>query len=162
MIDTARAGGSAPIDPQLVLQAGTLDQAHVDVEHPVDVAEVVHRDDVRFLQSRGDAGFAPKTLLKALVRGHLGAKQLDRHQTLSDGVVGAVHLAHAADADQRLELIRSESGTHASARRSGNPYEFLPSFPIRVLAARSGGVHNRVPANALFLTSACSRRCGVL
>ena len=44
------------LDPQLVLQAGALDQAHVDVEDPVDVAEVVHRDDVGFLQTRGDAG----------------------------------------------------------------------------------------------------------
>ncbi len=38
-----------PVGPQDVLQVGALDQAHVDVQDSVDVTEVVHRNDVRFL-----------------------------------------------------------------------------------------------------------------
>ena len=108
MIDTVRAGGSAPLTAQLVLHAGALDQAHVDVEHAVDLAEVVHGDDVRLLQPGGDARLAPESVLVARVGRHVGPQQLERHHPLADGVVGAVDLAHAADADQRLQLVGPE------------------------------------------------------
>ena len=60
------------------------------------------------LESRRDARLAPEPLLKAGVGRHLGTQQLDRHRAVFDGVVGAVHLAHPADAKQRLQLIRPE------------------------------------------------------
>ena len=122
----------------------------------VDVAEVVHRDDVRFLQPRRHPRLAPETLLVARVRGHLRAQQLDRHHALLDGVVGAVHLTHAADTDQRLQLIRPESGAQPrAAMRGGHQQSFLQSrssdqsfgakvgarrlpFPIRMFTQMSG------------------------
>ena len=85
-----------------------LDQPHVDVEHTVDHAEVVHRNDVRFLQSRRDPRLAPEPFLEAGVGGHFGTQQLDRHRAILGVVVGAIHLAHPADAQQRLQLVRTE------------------------------------------------------
>ena len=110
-----------PVGPQLVLQAGALDQTHVDVERSVDVAEVVHRDDVRFLQPRRYPRLAPKAFLVARIRGHLRAQQFDGHRALPDGVIGAIHLTHAADTDQRVQLIRPESGAQPrGALRGGH------------------------------------------
>ena len=85
----------------------------------VDVAEVVHGDDVRFLQARRHPRLAPEAFLVRRVRGHLRAQQLDRHHPFFDGVVGAIHLAHSADADQRLQLIGPESGAQPRAAVRG-------------------------------------------
>ena len=96
------------VRPQLVLQAGAVDQAHVDVQRPVDVAEVVHGDDVRFLQPCRHPGLPPETLLIALVCGHLRTQHLHRHHPFLDGVIRAIDLAHTADTDQGAQLIRPE------------------------------------------------------
>ena len=96
--------------PQQRRQAVALDQPHVDVEHAVDLAEVVHRDDVRLLQPGRDFRLPAEPLLEAVVGGHLGAQQLDRDHALAGGVVGAVHLAHAAHPDHRLQLVGPEPG----------------------------------------------------
>ncbi|OBH13845.1 hypothetical protein A5695_12975 [Mycobacterium sp. E1747] len=57
---------------QQVLQTSALDQVHVDEEHLVDRTKVVHRDNVGFLQSRGDPTLALKALLEAGIRGYRG------------------------------------------------------------------------------------------
>jgi hypothetical protein len=85
-----------------------LDEPHVDVEHTVDLAEVVHLDDVRFLKSRSDPRLASEPLLEAGVSRHFGTQQFDRYCPILGGVVGAIHLAHPADTQQRLQLVRAE------------------------------------------------------
>ena len=114
-----------PVRPQLVLQAAALDQPHVDVEHSVDVAEVVHRDDVRFLQPRSYPRLAPETFLVARISGHLRAQELDGHHPLPDGVVGAVHLTHPTDTDQRVQLVGPESGAQPRAAVRGGHCQIL-------------------------------------
>ena len=108
MIATARAGGSTPLTRSSLLHAGALDEAHVDVEHAVDLAEVVHGDDVRLLQSGGDAGLAPESIPVGRVGGDVGPQQLQRDHAFPDGVEGAVDLAHATDADQLLQFVGPE------------------------------------------------------
>ncbi len=122
-------GGPARVEwtvrPQLVLEAGALDQSHVDVQDSVDVSEVVHRDDVWLLQSRRHPRLAPEALLEARVCGHLRPQHLDRHRPVLDGVVGAIHLTHAADTDQRIQLVGPETGAQTRATVWGghsNPF----------------------------------------
>jgi hypothetical protein len=95
---------------QNVLQVGALDQAHVDVQDPADVTEVVDGNDVRFLQPRRHPRLAPEALLEHRVGGHLRPQHLDRHRSALDRVVGPIDLTHAADTDQGLQLIRPEPG----------------------------------------------------
>ena len=103
----------------------------------VDVAEVVHGDDVRFLQPRRHPRLAPEALLVARVCGHLRAQHLDRHHALLDGVVGAVHLAHPTDTDQRMQLVGPESGAQPRATvRGGHPNPFRPSVRTSTDAQR--------------------------
>ncbi|OKH73629.1 hypothetical protein EB72_18155 [Mycobacterium sp. SWH-M1] len=98
---------------QHLFEARALDEAHVDEQHTVDLAEIVHGDDVRFLQPRRHPGLAAESFLKTRVGGHLRTQQLDRHHALTRRVIGAVHLAHAPDADHRAQLIGSEPRPHA-------------------------------------------------
>ena len=85
-----------------------LDQAHVEEQPAVDLAVVVDRDDVRLPEPRDELGLGPEPGLELLVRGEPGRQPLHRHQSLVDGVVRAVHLAHAAPADQLLEAVGAE------------------------------------------------------
>ena len=109
--------GQWAVGPQQLLDAGALDQPHVDVEHTVDLAEIVHRDHVRFLQPRRHPGLTPEPLLEARVCRDLGAQQFDRHHAFLDRVVGAVYLAHSTDTDQRFQLVGSEPGAEARGTR---------------------------------------------
>ena len=67
----ARGFQRSPLAQQ-VLEAAALDQVHVDEQHAVDLAEVMHREDMRLLQARRDRTLAPKALLEAGFGGHLG------------------------------------------------------------------------------------------
>ncbi len=49
---------------QLGSQRMTFDQSHVDEENSVDLAPVVHRDHVRFVQGGGGARFSAETSLE--------------------------------------------------------------------------------------------------
>ena len=72
---------------QQVLQAAAVDQAHVDEEHAVDLAEVVHGDDMRVLQPRRHPALPPKAFLEARVRGQLPAQHLERDRPALNRVV---------------------------------------------------------------------------
>ncbi len=89
-------------------QVGSFDQAHVDVELAVDLAEVVDRDDVRFVQPRGELGLGTETGLEHRINGQPGREALEGHDPATDGVVGPVDLAHATSAEQLLEQITPE------------------------------------------------------
>jgi hypothetical protein len=52
--------------------------------------------------------FAPEPLLEAGVGGQFGTQQFERHRAILGGVVGAIYVAHPADTQQRLQLIRPE------------------------------------------------------
>ncbi len=109
--------GQGAIGAQQFLDAGALDQTHVDEQDAVDLAEIVDRDHVRLLQAGRHPGLTPEPLLKTRVRGDLGTQQLDGHHAFLDRVVGPVDLPHATDTDQRLQLVRSEPGAEARGTR---------------------------------------------
>ena len=83
-------------------------QPHVDVEMAVDLAPVVDRDHMRFLQDRGGSRLALKPCPEALVAGVLVGQDLQRDGASLVGVVGLVHLTHPAPADQARDGVLAE------------------------------------------------------
>ena len=94
-------------------EVGSFDQAHVDVELSVDLAEVVDGDDVGFVQSRGERGLGAESGLEHGVGCQRGGQSLEGDEAIMAGVKGPVDLSHAAATDQFLKPIASE---HRSQR----------------------------------------------
>jgi hypothetical protein len=98
---------------QGLAQVGAVDQAHVDVEPAVDLAEVVDRDDVGLAQPGRDAGLAAEPAGVLRVVGQDLREELDGDVALVAGVVREVDLAHAAGAQQHLQPVVPEiAGEH--------------------------------------------------
>ena len=100
-----RQGQRAPLQP-----AGERLALHVlhDQERPpVHLAHVVQRADVGMAQARHQLRLAAEALE---VLGLLGvrAQHLERDRAVEAAVAGAVHLAHAARAQQAQDLVGSE------------------------------------------------------
>ena len=95
----------------------TLDQLH----HQVVRAHIVERADVRMVQGRDGAGFAGESCAEAFLA------HLDRHGAVQPGVAGAEDAAHAARAEECLDLVRTQasdrdrSAAASSRARRGAP-----------------------------------------
>ena len=63
-MSTARLGGQGAALGEQVRQVGPFHQPHVDVELPVDLAEVVDGDDVWLVQLRGERGLGAEAGLE--------------------------------------------------------------------------------------------------
>jgi hypothetical protein len=77
----------------------------------VDAAGFFHRingDDIGVIELRQDLGLATKTREPVGIVGHLGGKHLESYVAAKFCVSGAMHLAHAAGAKRRSDIIRSE------------------------------------------------------
>jgi hypothetical protein len=94
--------------PQQRSQVGAVDVAHREEEHALGFARRVDRDDVRVLQARGQPRFPLQARAKVRVVHETGRQHLERHVAAEAIIVGAVHLAHAAAADQRLDAIAGQ------------------------------------------------------
>ena len=99
--DADRPGGVERPLAQQLFQVGAVDEAHRDVQLPVDLAGVVDRDDVRMLERGGQARLAEEALAERDVVGQVGCEQLQRDVAVEREVVGAVHDPHPAAAEQR-------------------------------------------------------------
>jgi hypothetical protein len=88
----------------------TLDQLHHEVVRVAFLPDVVEDTDVRMVQ-RGD-GFRLAAKACALFGGDGAAlrQDLDRYLTTQSRIAGAIHLAHAAGAEGRDNLIGAETG----------------------------------------------------
>ncbi len=64
---------------------------HRDVEPPVGLAGLVHRDDPGMVEQRGQPGLTQELLAELLVGGELGAQQLERDLPVQARVLGQVH-----------------------------------------------------------------------
>ena len=106
MIATARAGVSGPYRLS-TLRVGAVDQAHVEVQLAVDLAVVVDRHHVRFLQPPGDARSRCSRLRNTGSLLNSEGNSLSATAIL-DGVLGLVDLAHPAAAEQPPEAIGPE------------------------------------------------------
>ncbi len=134
LVDRADAHGPPQVDP--------LDQQHVEVELAVDLAEVVHRDDVRVAQP----GHDPRLPLEpgpVLPVGHRTRQPLQRDDPVAGAVVGAVHDAHAALPQQIPHVVRAE------VRRTG---PLVPAARVHQATPRPA-VRTRPPVPAI----ACAR-----
>jgi hypothetical protein len=89
-------------------QVGAFDQAHIQVEPSIDLAEVVDRHDVRFTELGGKSAFPAEPGLEFGVSGQLRPKPLQCHNPSVDRVEGAVHVSHAAPPEQLFQAIRTE------------------------------------------------------
>ena len=89
-------------------EVATLDQPHVQVEAVVDLAEIVDRHNVRFVDARRGLRLAPEAMLEGDVLGQVRWQHLERDDAVGLGVVRPVNLAHSAPADQLLQLIVPE------------------------------------------------------
>ena len=79
---------------QALIQRAPGDQFGHEVEGAVIVAEVVDAEDVGVAQARGD----PRLLAEALHEGRVARQarvdQLDRHEAIERGLIGAAHRRH--------------------------------------------------------------------
>ena len=114
-------------------QVGAVDQGHVQVELPVDLAERVHRHHVRVPQPGGDPRLPSEPGHELGV--HPGAGEpFQGHHAPVDGVVRPVHGAHAALADQLSDAVRAEvrRAGQIGDRRAGE-HVAAPHRPRRLL-----------------------------
>jgi hypothetical protein len=81
-----------------------------DEEEVLGRAGLVDRDDVRMVDRRGQLGLAQKAVTERFVLGEAGSQHLERNFALEPEILGQVHDAHAAPAQQRLDPITGELG----------------------------------------------------
>ena len=79
-----------------------------DERTAVDLADVVDHEDVGMVERRGRSRLDVKAAEALGIARHRGRQELDRHQTIEPGVARAIHLAHAAGTDLRLDEIAAE------------------------------------------------------
>ena len=87
-----------------------LEQLRHDVEPVALLAGVVDRDDVGVRERRDRLRLGLEAGERVGVVDEVLGQHLDRHVALEAGVARAVHLAHAAGAERRQDLVRAETG----------------------------------------------------
>ena len=87
------------------LQIAAGDVAHGEVEHAVDLAGVIDRDDVGMLEAGGEDRLLQEALPELGVRAPIGLEQLERDVSPQGGLNRPVDGAHAAAADHGLDPI---------------------------------------------------------
>ena len=109
-------------------EVDALDEAHVQVELPVDLAVVVDRDDVGLVQPGGHLGLAPEARGEPLVAAVGDGEALERDRALLAQVGGPVHLAHGPAPDHPLDPVRAEAFARHTGDRSQKrmPFQGTP------------------------------------
>ncbi len=95
--------GDRPVPLDDLGEGGAVHVLHRDVRRAALGAGVEDRDDVLAAQGGGGAGFAEEGLLRALLFDP--GRDLDRDFAMEDGVPGEVDRAHAALAEEALDLV---------------------------------------------------------
>ena len=90
-------------------QRRPFDQLHHQRDGPARLLQAVDVRDVRVVQRRENFGFALKAGEPVGVRRDRRRQDFDRDLALQVGIGGAVHLTHAAHAEQGDDVIRTES-----------------------------------------------------
>ena len=101
----------------------TLDKLEDQEANTLRFLEAVDRADVRVVQRREHSRLALETGEPIRVAGERTRQDLDRDVAPELRVVSAVHLAHAARADQRLQVVSAERRTgHGWRHEIGSRY----------------------------------------
>ena len=108
-------------------QVGAVDQAHVQIQLPVNLAVVVDRHHVWLGQPASGVGLALHPGAEHRISGELPRDQLQRHHPAFTGVLGLIDVAHPAAAEQSHQPIGTKLGPHQRTRPAVvHPQRSLP------------------------------------
>jgi hypothetical protein len=125
-----------------------LDILHHDEGLSVGFADFVNRADVRVIQRRGVLRFAHQPCSSAIVRGEV-LYQLYRDGAAQTRVAGAIHLSHAAGANQADDLVGTETNTGGQAHSGESAASLIPrplspgTHTIRWIASGCSAGHSQ-------------------
>ena len=93
-------------------QVLALHQLHGQVEHPLLLAHLIDRDDVRVVQHPGGPGLIGKPLPGPRSHAGRGVDDLDGHLPADDRIAPQVHLAHASLGEESHDLELAKAHQH--------------------------------------------------
>jgi hypothetical protein len=126
-------------DTQPVAEGAALDVLHGDEDLVAVDAGLVHADDVRVLQAGHGLGLALQAFAGALAGGHR-LEELEGDGAAELGVVGGVDDAHAAGAEQLLDLEAADLGDRGRGAEQGGGDVLAHLVDRREAADGLGGV----------------------
>jgi hypothetical protein len=137
------AGIHWPVAYQQSLDVGAFDDRHHQIQPAVDITGVVDGDDVRLGQPGCGVGLAAEPLPISRVGPQVGGQQFDGDVAVDRGVVGPIHLPHAALADQRQQPVTPK---HHLIHRVGPPTYpgqrcYRPAIALTSFSSQIGGSH---------------------
>ena len=97
-----------------MLERLPLEKLHGEVGATVVFANVVDCADIRMIQGRSSAGFAPKPLQHRQLAGDLVRQKFERHKAPEAGVLSLVDHPHPATADFFEHPVVGDSFTNHS------------------------------------------------
>ena len=100
--------GQRPAD-QTLRQGLAVERLHHEERKAIVLADVVQGTNVRMAQARERSRLAFEALAAGRAVGHVPRQDLDRHHSAEPRIDRAVDLAHAAAAEQRVNLIGAEA-----------------------------------------------------
>ena len=109
-----------PAAGEALLQRLALDQLEHDVGHVALAADVVDADDRGVVDGARGAGLLLEQAQPLGLACGLEVEQLDRDLAAQARVEGAVHLGHAADAERRQQLVRTQPLAGLRQGRAGH------------------------------------------
>ena len=101
--------GRRRLATQQIPDGGAVDVLHRDEQVPVDLADVVHRDDVGMSQVGDRPRFAEKPFAKLAVLTKVGFEDLDRDGPVELRVAGEIDRRHPAEADSAFDLVAADT-----------------------------------------------------
>ena len=117
-------------------EVGALDVAHRDVQVTVALAGLVDRHDAGVIDRRGESRLRQEARAEASILGQVRGQQLQRYLAPQTQVLGAVHHAHAAATEERLDAITPQMGSDAGSRH-GAPALLAGARPAYARVSRA-------------------------
>jgi hypothetical protein len=120
--------------PQPLREILALDQLHDEGAYVTGFFKAVDIGDVLMVQRCQGLGFACETCDAVRVPREI-PQDLDRNVSIEPGVPRAIHLAHAARANQRDDFVRAEASS--GRQRHNEPDEWLALIVVKCVPASS-------------------------
>jgi hypothetical protein len=94
-----------------IRESRTLDELHDQEGTGLAFFDAMNVRDIRMVERGENLRFAPKARQSIDIRCDGGKKNLDRDVAIQFRITGPIHLAHAAHADERSNVVASEPTT---------------------------------------------------
>jgi hypothetical protein len=142
-------------------EVGALDEPHGDVDLAVGLTGLVHGDDVRVVDRRGEPRLARDAIAKGLVAGESWREDLERDGPVEPHVVRAVDPARPAAAHELLDPIPGNLGGRegvVARRHDARPIRasmivVATSTAVTARASRHRGGRTRRTTHTVAVTS---------